>query len=326
MRKIRLLFFVLPFLCSWSAGAQTPPEVVFSVTSGGEPLPYAYVFLKNAIYGSTDSLGRAVIPAAELTPGDTLMFSYVGSPPVRIAYDGKKAYSVKIDPVEIEAVSVTARRKVELGKDIIYVQNVNWNEEFRGDVQMGLRPGSASARSYSGQFLVVFIPSKDFQMTQIREFSPASGVDSLEPYFENMIHEAVVLSHLRPQSRMNRESHLSYDGLTKEGLAAYTLVRHFARNTANYQLRLYVDPASKIVRKITYYRVERTSLITQMDVDYVLSERGNRLYPSRIDRSVSDPGGKELFRARVSNTTLSGFLKKYDKQRRELWKAQKDAK
>ncbi len=326
MKRIPLVFFVFSLLGSWTLGAQTPPEVVFSVTSGGEPLPYAYVFLKNAIYGSTDSLGRAAIPASELTPGDTLMFSYVGSLPVRVAYDGKKAYSVEIDPVEIEAVSVTARRKVKLGKDIKPVQNVNWFEEFRGDVQMALHPGSDTVRSYEGRFMLVYIPAENYleRLTSIWEFTPEVGSETLESYFKTILGRAVILIHLWPQSRMNQESRLSYDGLTKDSLAMYTLVRRFARNTANYQLRLYVDPVTKIVRRLTLYEVRPSSLILQMNADYALSENQRRLYPSRVEMLVTDPAGKEVLRGRVSNTTLSEPLKKYYEVRKKLLKEKKN--
>ena len=75
MKKLLLIFISCVLLPSSPLSAK---DIKIKVSSQGEPLGYAYVFVNGKAYAATDSLGVTYLPQNRLQPGDTLSASYVG--------------------------------------------------------------------------------------------------------------------------------------------------------------------------------------------------------------------------------------------------------
>lgn len=324
MKNSRLLGLLLwSLLPPVATGAQ---EVAVHVTCAGEPLPYAYVFRNTALHGVTDTLGMFRFSASEIKAGDTLSFYHIGARELRLIYDGTAACAVALEPTEIDAVVVTARRKVKLGEDIRAIQNVNWYEEFRGDVQMRLTEDSIPPADFSGRFLRVYIPppKPNTPGRHILEFTPEDGNDVSKNHFVNALGQAVTLIHLRPQSPMNENIRIAYDGKTADSLNIYSVIRKYNRGTANYQLRLFVDPETKVVRQLTLYMIDARNRVLQMNATYTYAGERNRLFPATINAVMTDnTTGRELFACQVANTTLSLPIKEYAERARKELKQQR---
>ncbi len=83
------------------------------VTSEGEPLGYAYVFINEHDYASVDSAGMIYISETKLQPGDTVSARFVGIESTAFVYDGNRpegsVIPLDLRPIPIDEVVVTAR-------------------------------------------------------------------------------------------------------------------------------------------------------------------------------------------------------------------------
>lgn len=330
--KITRFLFVLLLLLTGSAALSA--QIRFRIQSSfGEPLPYCYVFINQNLWGTTDSSGEAVVPSSQLQLGDSVSFHYIGNNDTLLVWSGKPVDTLSLRPLELGEVVVTASlQDLRLRQAVKPVQPLNWFEEFAGHVEMACFHQGTLAESYSGDFMKVFIPwggpknnpgLKLFhEPWNILKLTPQKNIGALRPCFDEIVWQSVLLAQFSPQAQMNRKISIRNNGML-DTMSVYTVTRAYAKDWPNYQLRIYVDTQSRILRRIVYDGIFDETTLLEMTVEYGLSAGQMRNYPRHIRAVFRNTVTREpLFTCDISNTTLSGANRiSYQEHRERMLKS-----
>ena len=106
---MKYIVISLLFGLSWFSGAAQDLKVRV-VTPDNRPLDFVHILVNGVGVGLTDSLGVVSIPEKGITPGDTIIASYVGMRSGYAIYNRNPELQIILSPVVIDAATVTAKK------------------------------------------------------------------------------------------------------------------------------------------------------------------------------------------------------------------------
>jgi len=180
------LFALISLALLMAAAPAAAQNYRVRVTSGGDPVPYAYVLVGDAVQAMTDGEGRATIRRG-IEPGEVLSARFVGMESVPLKWEGAPAGEIELQliPNEIDAVVVTARRKDRsrqyFRKYVDQVPTHGWYTGFsgryevtqngpkswraRGDYRRDHVPGQHVGALEANTFILNHAPGSDSTLT-----------------------------------------------------------------------------------------------------------------------------------------------------------------
>lgn len=178
--------------------------------------------------------------------------SYVGRNTTFIACDGKDRYDINMaESSEIAPIIVLPSAKIQnfFTKQIIPLNLPKFYQETQGDFAIYFSKLDRTIRG-TGTIASVYVNAGNYSVES--EFSLLSDTTSLSRYVENTayyMHMTELYSDLTKHRYLNKSLKVLDEGI-EDGMNVYSIVRSYSPEYANAQIRIYVDPETRLQKKL----------------------------------------------------------------------------
>lgn len=287
-------------------------EIKVTVVSEGAPLEYALLFINNKYYGASDSTGFVCIRSSDISAGDTISASYLGTDKGVAVYTsdtyGPEGIVITLIPnLHIEDIVVMANDKSEqmLRRYVKNRYTETWFMHYHGDYSTCQQ----GQNEIAGSFVYAKLPEVYARYYNLKplEITSTSDTTGMSANIRKVISTATNASlfsvQLKQRYATTKNMKVQYMG-KDNGCHVFLLIKPIYASILGsedgFQAIIYADAKSGEIVSAKTTLIYSDGQIVELSANYATWKPkntlgGNLIYPTSIDGSISHKDIKTHF-------------------------------